>query len=72
MKKAVITVSESMSEKSYKALEQGVRDRFEDELSITKQVDPTLIGGFILTVDGVIYDNSIRTQLEQIKKELQL
>ena len=69
MKKAVITVAKSMSEETYNTLENGVKAKF-GEVSIIKQVDETLIGGFVLTVDGVIYDNSIRSQLESIKKQL--
>ncbi|MBE6834956.1 MAG: F0F1 ATP synthase subunit delta [Ruminococcaceae bacterium] len=70
MKKAVITVCESMSENTYSTLLNGIKKKFGEDISVTKQVDPSLIGGFILTVDGVVYDNSVSSFLNEIKKEL--
>ncbi len=34
------------------------------------QVDPSLLGGFIATVDGKTYDASLRSQMERIRREL--
>lgn len=70
MKKAVITVCENMSESTFKLLSDGIKKKYGEDISIVKQVDRSLIGGFILTVDGVIYDNSVSSQLDVIKKEL--
>ena len=70
MKKAVITVCEGMSESTFNKLSDGVKKKFGDDTSIIKQVDKELLGGFVLTVDGVIYDNSVSSQLKEIKKEL--
>ncbi len=70
MKKAVITVCEGMSESAFNKLSDGVKKKFGDDTSIIKQVDKELLGGFVLTVDGVIYDNSVSSQLKEIKKEL--
>ena len=70
MKKAVITVCEGMSDNTFEILSQGIKKKYGEDISIVKQVDDSLIGGFILTVDGVIYDNSVSSQLNKIKKEL--
>lgn len=70
MKKAVITVCENMSESTFNKLSVGIKKKYGEDISIVKQVDKSLLGGFILTVDGVIYDNSVSSQLKRIKKEL--
>lgn len=36
----------------------------------TSVVDPELLGGVMVEVEGKIYDGSVRTQLEQLAKEL--
>ena len=70
MKKAVITVCENMSENTFKLLSDEIKKRHGEDVSIVKNIDNSLLGGFILTVDGVVYDNSVSSQLEKIKKEL--
>jgi F-type H+-transporting ATPase subunit delta len=34
------------------------------------ETDPSLIGGAITRVGSVVYDGSVRTQLQQIKQKL--
>ena len=70
MKKAVITVSENMSENTFNMLSDGIKKKYGNDISIVKQIDNGLLGGFFLSVDGVIYDNSVSSQLKSIKKEL--
>lgn len=70
MKNVVITVCENMSEKTYQTLLDGIKARFGEDVSVTKHIDPSIIGGFVLNVDGVVYDNSISSQLNELKKEM--
>jgi F-type H+-transporting ATPase subunit delta len=70
MKKATLTVAKSMSDETCSLLENGIRKKYGEDIAITKLIDETLIGGFVLSVDGVIYDNSVSSQLDRIKKEL--
>ena len=70
MRKATLTVSGSMSDETYSLLENGIKKKFGEDIAVTRLVDETLIGGFVLSVDGVIYDNSVISQLDRIKKEL--
>lgn len=39
-------------------------------VELTAQVDPDLIGGIRLEVEGSIYDGSVQRQLERLKEEL--
>ena len=40
------------------------------EIELTLQVDPSLIGGAIATVGGLVFDGSLRTQLLQLQGTL--
>ncbi|MBW2715992.1 MAG: F0F1 ATP synthase subunit delta [Deltaproteobacteria bacterium] len=40
------------------------------EIELTVHVDPSLIGGAIATVGGVVFDGSLRTQLMQLRSTL--
>ena len=45
------------------------RPRFKDsKLQVTNKVDDALVGGFVLHVDDLLYDASIRHDLQVIKK----
>jgi F-type H+-transporting ATPase subunit delta len=43
---------------------------FKAKVEITEKIDPEIIGGFIVTVEGLQYDASISTKLNNIKKDL--
>ena len=39
-------------------------------VSINAAVDPQLIGGVVATVGGTVYDGTVKTQLEKMRKQL--
>ena len=39
-------------------------------MQLSEQVDPSLLGGAIATVGGVVFDGSLRTQLDQLRVSL--
>lgn len=41
------------------------------EVNLTNEVDPSIIGGFILKFDDLLLDNSVERKLHLIKKQLQ-
>jgi F-type H+-transporting ATPase subunit delta len=40
------------------------------QIELETSVDPSLIGGAIATVDGVVFDGSLKTQLSQLRSNL--
>lgn len=42
-----------------------------DAVQLEIITDPSLLGGFILTIDGVTYDRSVRSQLRDMARQLQ-
>ncbi len=49
----------------------AIREQFEkqtgEEISFKTEVDPTLLGGFVVTLGGKVYDRSVRSHLKDIK-----
>lgn len=70
MRKAVIKIADNMSNETYSMLCDGIREKFGNDIEFEKITDNSVIGGFVLSLDGVIYDNSIRTQLKRLKKHI--
>ena len=54
-------------------LEQKLQSAFEQKLCskvlLDSVVDPSIVGGFVLRVDGYMLDASVKGQLEQMKKQ---
>ncbi len=51
-------------------LEDHLRRITGKEVLITHRVDPELIGGMVTHVSGLVFDGSLRTQLEQLRQRL--
>jgi F-type H+-transporting ATPase subunit delta len=47
-----------------------IAKKFESKVEMTDRTDPDIIGGFVLTVDGLQYDASVSGKLKDIRKEL--
>ncbi len=47
-----------------------IATEFKTKVEMTDKIDPEIIGGFILTVEGMQYDASVSSGLKSIKKEL--
>jgi len=51
-------------------LKAALKNLTKKEIDIESQVDPSLLGGFIVKVGSTIYDSSIKGQLRLLKAEL--
>lgn len=64
-----------MSIKPNAELLEKIKISFESKLKkqieMSTSINPTLIGGFVFTIDGIQYDASIANRLIMLKKELQ-
>lgn len=66
MKKAKIVCAPNVSDASYQSLCEKLVAKF-GEISFEKETDDTLIGGFIVLLDGKVYDASLRAQLDAMR-----
>jgi F-type H+-transporting ATPase subunit delta len=55
------------------ALSNDLRDRLSKSLNmqidLENQVDPAIIGGIVLNIDGKVLDGSVKQQLERLRAE---
>lgn len=65
-----LVTTEPASEEVKKALEQLVRSDDRHQVDFVNQVDPDIIGGFVLRIDDLQLDASIKTQLNRLRIQL--
>jgi len=68
--RAKVTSAVPLSAESVEAIKKRLASMTGKEVLLTLEVDPGLIGGVVTQIGGVIYDGSIRTQLENLKESL--
>ena len=70
MRNCVITAASNMSDDTYEYLCAKARAKFGEDIAFTRITDDTVIGGFCMELDGTVYDLTIRTQLDRLKKSM--
>ena len=65
---AVSAVSLSKDEEG--ALQKALRDLTGKEVELTARVDPSLLGGLLVNMDGRTYDGSVKTRLVSLREHL--
>ncbi len=51
-------------------LEQALQARFDSQIVLDVEVEPEMLGGAIIDVDGEVIDASVRTRLQQLQTAL--
>lgn len=67
---SVLTTAVKVDDKVKKQITDLISDIFKTKVDIKENVDPGIIGGFILQIDDSYIDASIKNKLRKIKKEL--
>ncbi len=70
VKSAVLTTATELSPELTKEFQQKLEQEYKAHIELTKQVDSSLIGGFVLRVDDKQLDASIASQLKKVKEKL--
>lgn len=65
-----LTVPVVLDESTIERLKKLVKAKTSNEVEFVVEVDPSIIGGFVLEYDTYSFDASIRTKLNRIKKQL--
>ena len=65
-----LTVPTEVSEHTIKRLRSLLADKTGDNVEFVVETDPSIIGGFIMEYDTYCYDASLRTRLQQVKRQL--
>jgi F-type H+-transporting ATPase subunit delta len=67
---SILTTAIKVDDKVKKQVSDLVSDVFKTRIDLKENVDPSIIGGFILQVDDQYIDASIKNKLRKIRKEL--
>ena len=59
-----------LDETIVKSLQERIGAQVDREIEVSRVVDPDILGGIVLRVGNVIMDASIRTRLEQLRKQV--
>lgn len=69
--RARITSASELSAESLKALTEALEARTGRRLDVEVSVDPELIGGLRAQVGSMVFDGSVRSELERLRERLQ-
>ena len=69
MKKVTVKIASNVSEETKAFIAEGFRSLYGAESVFV--TDDSVIGGFVASYDGVVWDISLATQLERMKKSIE-
>ena len=68
--KITITVPENSTDDLYEEICAGFIQRYGNEIKFEKKTSASLIGGFTAEANGTVYDTSVSSKLNVIKKAI--
>lgn len=70
MKKCTVTAASNMSRETFAYLCDKIKDRFGSDIVPELITDDGVIGGCVIDLAGHIFDLSVKTQLEGLRKHM--
>ncbi|NPA44973.1 MAG: ATP synthase F1 subunit delta [Chlorobi bacterium] len=70
IKSVHLTTTFKIDDNLRKEISDIIAIQFKTKVEMTEEVDENIVGGFVLTVEGMQYDASVTTKLKDIKSEL--
>lgn len=71
LKTATIKTAISLDEVDRKAIIASLIKLTNKKIELNESIDPTLLGGFVLQIDGKQYDASFKSRINKLKKEFE-
>lgn len=68
--RAEVTTATELAADRVNALQQALSAMTGRQVAMTTRVDPALIGGVVTRIGSVVYDGSVRRQLERLRETL--
>jgi F-type H+-transporting ATPase subunit delta len=68
--RAQVTTPAPLSDERTNALRESLSRVTGREVQLDVAVDPTLIGGVVARIGSTVYDGSVRTQLQKVRRQL--
>ena len=70
IRQAVLTTASPVDEAQRQAVVRLLETRYRAHIELTCRINPDIIGGFVLNVDGDQYDAAVETALRRIQQNL--
>ena len=70
VKEGLIYSTYRLNDKTLEKIKQKIKEIEKCDVDLINIIDPTLIGGMRVVIDGHIYDGSIKSYLEKLKQSL--
>jgi F-type H+-transporting ATPase subunit delta len=68
--RARLVTAQRLEDQEISAIRKALEQRFRKEILLDWTVDEEILGGVICKVDGMVFDGSVRTQLETLKESM--
>jgi F-type H+-transporting ATPase subunit delta len=68
--RAEVVLPSEVGKGEIKEIKKGLEKATGKEVVLDVSIDPALLGGVVARVGSIVYDGSIRTQLENIKNNI--
>lgn len=68
--RAAVSAAVPLAAENVEALERSLGELTGKQMQLDVAVDPSLIGGVVAKIGSTVYDGSIRTQLQKMKRQL--
>jgi len=68
--RAQVTSAKELDEKQLKDIAKTLSEVVKKEVDVNVTIDPSLIGGVVAEIEGMIYDGSVKTQISRLKQSL--
>lgn len=66
----IVKVPSNTEQEFFDYISDKFKDKYGKETIINMETDDSIIGGFIAEIDGTVYDTSVRSKLDEIKKAI--
>ena len=70
--RAQVYVASSLQASQRAQLKSKIESQLKHEVVLQEHIEPSIIGGFRLELQGRVYDNSIRRHLERLREEMHI
>ncbi|NOZ47522.1 MAG: ATP synthase F1 subunit delta [Chlorobi bacterium] len=70
IKSIVLTTAHTLEEKQKEKIKVLIKNEVNSKIDLTEVVNSNIIGGFILRIEDLQYDASVKAELQKVKKKL--
>lgn len=70
VRSASLVTAQAIDDAAMEGIRKLIKKAYDAEVELTASLDSDVIGGFVLTIEGMRYDASVASNLRKLKKQL--